>query len=64
MSVADSAHPRPEVLLARVDLALEVGEFENWATTRHISKLIVCSPKSLEEVQSVVKAATKLKVGS
>ena len=31
MSVADSTLPRPEVLLARVDLALEVGEFEQLA---------------------------------
>ena len=41
---------------------LEVGEFQNWATTRFIAKLIVCEPETLEEVQAVVRAAKKLKV--
>ena len=41
---------------------LEVDEFENWATTRKIQKLICCSPETLEEVQGLVRAAKKLKV--
>ena len=38
---------------------IEIDEFVNWATTRKIENLLVVKPESLEEVQSVVKAASK-----
>ena len=43
-------------------LELTVGAFENWASTRYTSPLIVCEPTSLDQVKAVVKAAKKLQV--